>query len=203
MAQKAIHSRPMTKNLEKGFRENGLAHLLEGVWLRTGELLKENENATRPQMMHLKQMLPCIAFYEALLQYAPTREEALRLFEAWACSGFEAVGDQIRRIMKLPGLYKLMPHLFDKMMDGFFGEGAGFASSPVPGAPCFARDVTRCPYAETFKKYNCFELTQFFCKADDASYGSMHKRLLWGRTQTIGQGGDKCDFRLTVKKEGE
>lgn len=27
----------------------------------------------------------------------------------------------------------------------------------------------------------------------------MHPKLKWGRTKTLGQGGDCCDFRLTIE----
>lgn len=106
--------------------------------------------------------------------------------------------------MKFPGLYKTMPKLFDLMLDKLFGAAAGFESKTVPemsGQKVFARDMIVCPYVETCKKYYCLEIAQFFCKSDDIIYGNMHPKLLWGRTKTLGTGGDCCDFRLYIKSE--
>ena len=35
---------------------------------------------------------------------------------------------------------------------------------------------------------------------DDAGYGNLHPKLIWGRTKTIGRGGDCCDFLLEYKE---
>ena len=48
-------------------------------------------------------------------------------------------------------------------------------------------------------KYGCPEIVAGFCRADDEAYGHMHPKLKWGRTKTLGQGGDCCDFRLTIE----
>ena len=40
------------------------------------------------------------------------------------------------------------------------------------------------------------EITRAFCDGDDAGYGHLHPKLIWGRTKTIGRGGDCCDFLL-------
>ena len=45
------------------------------------------------------------------------------------------------------------------------------------------------------------EITRAFCDGDDAGYGNLHPKLIWGRTKTIGRGGDRCDFLLEYKKE--
>jgi len=62
---------------------------------------------------------------------------------------------------------------------------------------CF--DMLACPYQDTCVKYGCPEIVAGFCRADDEAYGHMHPKLKWGRTKTLGQGGDCCDFRLTIE----
>ena len=56
-----------------------------------------------------------------------------------------------------------------------------------------------CPYQDTCVKYGCPGIVAGFCRADDKAYGHMHPELKWGRTKTLGQGGDCCDFRLTIE----
>ena len=62
---------------------------------------------------------------------------------------------------------------------------------------CF--DMLDCPYQDTCVKYGCPGIVAGFCRADDETYGHMHPKLKWGRTKTLGQGGDCCDFRLTIE----
>ncbi|MBQ2606773.1 MAG: L-2-amino-thiazoline-4-carboxylic acid hydrolase, partial [Oscillospiraceae bacterium] len=46
------------------------------------------------------------------------------------------------------------------------------------------------------KRYCCPEITTAFCDGDDAGYGNLHPRLIWGRTKTIGRGDECCNFLL-------
>ena len=199
-AKKAIKSKDMPKSLEKRFIENGLSDLLDGVYVRTAELLEENSSASKALYTHLEQILPCIAFYEALLKKTGNKEEALKLYDEWAFDSLKKVAEMFRKIMKT-GLYKKIPSIADKLIDMAFGSDAGFESRSVEGSKPFARDMLVCPYYETCKKYGCPELTQFFCKSDDITYGNLHPKLVWGRTQTLGTGGNCCDFRLWLKEE--
>lgn len=102
--------------------------------------------------------------------------------------------------MKIPGLYKLVPRFFAKMTKSSFGEECGFRADWIRTEQeemCF--DMLACPYQDTCVKYGCPEIVAGFCRADDEAYGHMHPKLKWGRTKTLGQGGDCCDFRLTIE----
>lgn len=61
--------------------------------------------------------------------------------------------------------------------------------------------VLRCPYVEMCTRYGCPEIIPVFCDSDDVSFGSIHPRLVWGRTQTIGHGAPYCDFKYTLLSE--
>ncbi len=199
LARKIIAKQHLPKSLEGRFRENGLSHLLEGVYARTAELLCENRDAGKALRTHLDQILPSIAFYESLLAHYGDKTAALERFDQWAYDSIKVVSEKLRRLMNT-GLYRFVPSLCGVLLDKFFGKKAGFESHPVPDAPIFARDMTVCPYYETCKKYGCPEITRFFCKSDDITYGNMHPRLVWGRTRTLGTGGECCDFRLYLRK---
>ncbi len=124
------------------------------IYMRTAKLIQDNQSASKALMAHLQQILPSIAFYEALLKEEGSQEKALALYEKWCSLKIEKIAD-----------------------------------------------MTVCPYVETCKKYGCPELAQFFCKSDDICYGNMHPKLVWGRTKTLGTGGDCCDFSLWIKEE--
>lgn len=190
----------MPKSLERGFRKKGWEAALPDVYARAAELFHENASTSKALYTHLQQLLPCIAFYEELLKRTGSREEALAFCEEWAFVDVEKMIPIARGFMKL-GFYRLMPSLCEKMLHTMFGEEAGFQSREVPGAKKFARDMTVCPYVEICKHYGCPELTRFACQADDITYGNLHPKLVWARTQTLGTGGECCDFRLYLKED--
>lgn len=203
-AKNILKKEMMPSSLKAEFCKHGMEDELEKVYIRTAELIEDNQHASKALKTHLAQILPCIAFYEILIEKEGSKDKALSIYGDWALLKIEKVAKVIPKIMKFPGLYKTMPKLFDLMLDKLFGAAAGFESKTVPemsGQKVFARDMIVCPYVETCKKYNCLEIAQFFCKSDDIIYGNMHPKLLWGRTKTLGTGGDCCDFRLYIKSE--
>ncbi|MBQ8554902.1 MAG: L-2-amino-thiazoline-4-carboxylic acid hydrolase [Clostridia bacterium] len=190
----------MTKSIEKGYIAHGWSEHLPAVYARAAALFAENAQASRALHTHLEQLLPMIAFYESLRTVTGSREQALAFMDQWAFIEVEKMMKIARTVMK-PGLYRLVPTVCGWMLDRLFGEKAGFAYRPVPGGRKFSVDMTRCPYVDTCARYGCPELTQFACRADDVTYGTLHPRLIWARTQTLGMGGECCDFRLHVKEK--
>lgn len=144
-------------------------YLLDGVYRRSAELIEDNQNVSEGLKRHLGQILPCIAFYEALLEKEGSREKALVVFESWCFGKIEKMAGMLPKLMKIPGLYKKMPALMNKMLDKMFGEKCGFQY-------------------ETVNQENGFA-------------ANMHPKLVWGRTKTLGTGGDCCDFSLYIKPE--
>lgn len=58
---------------------------------------------------------------------------------------------------------------------------------------CFAIHVHQCFIYDAMKKANTPELTPVFCATDDWLSAEMPK-ISWWRTQTLGRGGEVCDF---------
>lgn len=200
-AKRYIRKMPMPKSLLYEFQKNGIDDHLEKVYIRTAELLEDNKDSNKALHIHLKQILACIAFYEVLIEKEGSRDKALVVYDQWSLFEMEKTKKSIQNLMKIPGIYQLTPGIFNRWIDKMFGADAGFQSKKVPGAKGFARDMVQCPYMLTCEKYGYPELTQFFCKSDDICYGSMHPKLVWARTKTLGRGDDCCDFRLFIKNE--
>lgn len=200
-AKKWIKSKPMPSSLEAEFKRNGWQEWLDKVYLRTAELVPDSEDATKEVLTHLEQILPSIAFYEILLEKEGSKERALAVFEKHCYIKLEKMAKMIPIFLKIPGLYRKIPSLMNKMFHGKFGPKAGFKIVEKECENGFAMDMIRCPYFETCKKYGCPELAQSFCKSDDLCYGNMHPKLIWGRTKTLGMGGECCDFKLYIKEE--
>lgn len=86
--------------------------------------------------------------------------------------------------------------VFSKMIDSSYGEKQGFRSK------FYARDkhelnfdILECPYKKYYTLIGCPELCQYNCLSDEACYGHM-KKVKFVRTETLGRGGDCCDFRF-------
>ena len=45
------------------------------------------------------------------------------------------------------------------------------------------------------------EIVKGYCDADDICHGNMHPKLEWGRTKTLGHGGDVCDFKIRIREK--
>ncbi len=103
-------------------------------------------------------------------------------------------------LLRLPGLYRLVPGVSVRMMHKIFNGAAGFSAKEYQTVGDVMRiDMVKCPYHETCVRYGCPELCACFCDSDDIAYDNMHPKLLWHRTKTLGRGGDCCDFGLKVK----
>ncbi|BAK98688.1 hypothetical protein OBV_14900 [Oscillibacter valericigenes Sjm18-20] len=169
--------------------------------LRAEALFRENATAGKALRPHLhRQILPMIAVYETL-RTVLDQPEALAMTYGIALGLIPAKAEKLRRLLKFPNLYRLVPGVFGSMTDRFFGAGAGFSARKYPVKKGeWHLDMLRCPYFETCKRYGCPELTKCFCDSDDICYGHMHQKLVWERTKTLGKGGDCCDFHLYVKE---
>lgn len=200
VCRRMIRRKPISKSLANGFAANGWTMHLPAVYERAAALFADHADASKSLMTHLTQLLPMIALYEKVIEITGSREKALAFMEKWAFVEAERLMKYARAVMKL-GLYRLMPSMCGWMLDRMFGRSAGFDYRPVPDAPKFSVDMTRCPYVDTCAQYGVPELAQFSCRADDITYGRLHPRLVWARTQTLGTGGECCDFRLHLKEK--
>ncbi len=175
--------------------------VMTDAWRRYAELVSENADEPKKMYMHTrKRIYPAIAAFDAMTGNGVSREEAAGFLNKFYENRAAGVGAKIRGVMKIPGLYKLVPRFFAKMTASSFGNDCGFRSKWIRADKNEMRfDMLVCPYQETCVKYGCPEIVKGFCRADDASYGNMHPRLVWGRTKTLGTGGDCCDFKLTIR----
>ena len=191
--------------LQRAYGPQRAKSMLDDAWKRYEEICAEN--ATEPGKMHMhtrKRIYPAIAAFDALIAGGVPRQEAADFLNGYYIRRAESVGAKIRKAMRIPGLYRLVPKFFAKMTAGSFGQAAGFQADWHSATWREMRfDMRACPYQDKCVQYGCPEIVQGFCRADDVCYGSMHPRLRWGRTKTLGMGGDCCDFRLTAVRRGK
>ena len=170
---------------------------------RLAELREENAGATPEEKFHLEsQILPGIAAYQVLQTVLP-REEALATLHGYVEERAWRLRKGILCLMRIPGLWRRVPGLFARGTRKFFGSAAGFAARELEVTGAVWRiDMTKCPYHDACVRYGCPELCPCFCDSDDITYGDLHPRLLWRRTETLDRGGGRCDFCLKIKEDG-
>ena len=170
---------------------------------RMAELWEENAGASPEEKFHLEsQIIPGIAAYEILQTVLP-REEALALLHGYVEQRAWKLRRGILGLLCIPGLWRRVPGLFARGTRKFFGSAAGFAARELEVTGAVWRiDMTKCPYHDACVRYGCPELCPCFCDSDDITYGDLHPRLLWRRTETLGRGGGRCDFCLKIKEDG-
>ena len=178
LAKKYVTSQPRPRGLMKQFKKNGLGYLLDDVYRLTAQYILENQAAPEGVMTHLKQLLPCIAFYKVLIKQEGSQEKALKTFEQLCYIKVRKFARLITTVMKIPGLYKKAPGFMEKLMENTFGKRSGFQFVRRECENGFAADMLKSPYFETCKKYGCPEFTQMFCKSDDICYGNMFYLVL-------------------------
>ena len=170
--------------------------------LRYEELLLENQRDSKALRAHtFKRIYPSIAVYEVLRSEGISSEKAVWYIREYFQRFSAKTVPHIQRLIRAFGLARKMPGFFYKMSVKNFGTDAGFVYEFPESHGNEARfNIVKCPYMETCVRYGCPEITRAFCDGDDAGYGNLHPRLIWGRTKTIGRGGDCCDFLLEYKE---
>ena len=96
--------------------------------------------------------------------------------------------------MRVPGVPGLFVKMWDPLTRKLFGEKNGFQNVFYPKQKDeFRMDIISCPYVRYFKELGCPELTKIYCTCDDKVYGRL-PGLRFQRNETIGRGGERCDF---------
>lgn len=174
--------------------------IMKDVWAEFEALCAANPNEPKALLPHsVGQAYPAIAFYRAIQKNGLSQNEAYRfVYRAFEKQAGQKA-KQMRKMMQIPGLYRLMPAMWRVVTKKNFGEDAGFRFHFYDvGNRRVKFDMTQCPYCQLFAKNGCPELTKVLCHTDDVMDGNMHPLLLWNRKKTMGGGDDLCDFDLIV-----
>ncbi|MFR8062105.1 L-2-amino-thiazoline-4-carboxylic acid hydrolase [Lancefieldella rimae] len=179
------------------------AQIARSAQNRYEALCAENSSDSKELRSHsYKRIYPGIAVYEAMRAEDISQEKAVWYIREY----FQRLAAKrvpfFQRAIKTFGLARKFPHLFVAGVKKSCQSNAGFVYELPESHYNEARiNIVRCPYFEICKRYGCPEITSAYCDSDDAGYGNLHPNLIWGRTKTIGHGGDCCDFLLEYKEE--
>lgn len=179
------------------------AQIARSAQKRYEALRAENSSDSKELRSHsYKRIYPGIAVYEAMRAEDISQEKAIWYIRDY----FQRLAAKrvpfFQRAIKTFGLARKFPYLFVAGVKKSCQPNAGFVYELPESHDNEARiNIVRCPYFEICKRYGCPEITSAYCDSDDAGYGNLHPNLIWGRTKTIGHGGDCCDFLLEYKKK--
>lgn len=179
------------------------AQIARSAQNRYEALRAENSSDSKELRSHsYKRIYPGIAVYEAMRSEGISQEKAVWYIREY----FQRLAAKrvpfFQRAIKTFGLARKFPYLFMAGIKKSCQPNAGFVYELPESHYNEARiNIVRCPYFEICKRYGCPEITSAYCDSDDAGYGNLHPNLIWGRTKTIGHGGDCCDFLLEYKEE--
>jgi len=147
------------------------------------------------QKMHLEtNILPALALYREFLNDGMSQEEAVTKVGEY----LDVVAQKLRRRFQLtarmPFFFAFLKRMMRPSMVRNFPEPGFELAWPELGEDATGFNVKRCFYVDVFGKFGAPELTRLFCDMDDAVFENT-PGILWERKNTIGRGGEFCDFR--------
>ena len=162
------------------------AHLLD-------DLVANTTGKSKDQMKELEQtILPRVALYKALKASSLGGECVTELMRSYMMDVVAAQKHASTRKMELvPGFFAIYKRVFLKVMR----TSDLWESTQSEGPDCFGASITKCLWHDACVENGCPELCPLFCDVDDVNYGGLSK-MGFSRTQTLGYGGDCCDFHF-------
>ncbi len=158
-----------------------------------GEVVANAKGKSKSQMKELEQtILPRVALYKAFMASGIGEGHTTELMRAYMMDVVAAQKHASTQKMQLvPGFFAIYKRVFLKVMR----TSDLWESTQTEGPGCFGASITRCLWHDACVENGCPELCPLFCDVDDVNYGGLSK-MGFSRTQTLGYGGDCCDFHF-------
>ncbi|MBR1516902.1 MAG: L-2-amino-thiazoline-4-carboxylic acid hydrolase [Bacteroidales bacterium] len=164
-----------------------------GVLYRKETLITDNrEWCDKGNYGHLCNILPTIAIDEALQAHGKTADEAYEIISThmWAA----LTPEMYIKLSRLPFFFSVMRKIIPLGFKYGSGKGWRYVWHPDDPKDRYHFETLECLYRHIFEKYGLLErFGPMFCHSDIINYGNLYN-LDFIRTQTLCQGGDKCDF---------
>ncbi len=161
-------------------------------------LLNKYSSIQIKEQTHTDLIFPHIVIYKSLLNNHA--DVAIEIMEQGEAICARESGKSFQKIVKLPFGKTLFFKAFALGCKRDFGLDVGFANVVYKATSKeYKMDITACPYMKYCKSENCSELTHIFCDNDIYAYGHLNV-IRFSRTETLGIGGNKCDFWLVRDK---
>ena len=159
-------------------------------------LIENTKNKSENQMKTLVQtVLPRIALYKTLSKDSLSKEDVYAYMRKYMLDKVAAKKHASTAKMELvPGFYAIYSNIFLKIMRTTDLQ----ESVQSHTKDSYDVTITKCLWHTACQENGCEELCRLFCDVDDVTYGGL-KKIGFTRTQTLGYGGDCCDFHFFRK----
>lgn len=193
----------LRKTLSNHYSPQKVHNIYEYAGNELDKLLSQYSGIPKGEHFHTdKFIFPKIAMYRALLNEL-NKEESLQMLENVTRIQAMKQGHKLGKITTIPGMKTIFIKMFGKGAKTMFGERAGFKQHFYPSQKGRLKfDILQCPYCKYFDLCGCPELTYMSCDSDIYSYGNL-TGIEFTRAQTLGRGGDLCDFNLELIKKNK
>ncbi len=164
------------------------------TYSRISELIdEEKEYCDKGNYKHMAQILTSVALYEILQKHGKSEEEAYKTVsgEMWKFLDPSGMQKLAKRRFFLPLMKKIVPIGFKN------GSGYGWRYTWHRDDPDneFHFECNECIYEKILKPRGLLKLGAMCCRADVINYGAL-PYTDFVRTETLCQGGKRCDFRF-------
>jgi len=164
---------------------------------RYHELHEETETYSKRalQKLHLEtNILPALAFYQELLAEGMEQENAVVKTREYLDVIAQKLRRQFQQRARMPFFFVILKRIMRPNMERNFPEPGFELEWPKLGKNVTGFNVQRCFYVDILGKLGAPELTRLFCDIDDVVFENT-PGVRWERKNTIGRGGQFCDFR--------
>ena len=96
----------------------------------------------------------------------------------------------LNTLFHIPGFFKLFRFFMRK---GMTGEEIWISKTLVDNVHEYSTDVLKCLWFDTCTHFDCPKICEIFCLCDHIVFGNI-KKLQFDKSETLGMGGNKCDF---------
>lgn len=153
------------------------------------EKLCIGETTANSKTMRIK-IFPRIALYHTLQKTTSKQQAYDMVWDYTKTCICMSTRQQYSRLERVPFFFYLFRKMFLHTM---LHSSEWSAEVTQNAADQFGVAIHRCLWNDTCLKCGCPELCQVFCDSDWENYGALHK-VGFCRIQTLGTGGDLCDF---------
>lgn len=202
-AVKELNQRKGCLEIRKIIENNLGSETAEQIWRKAiaklNRIHQKYPDIPKGQKLHVSTIFPTVSLYLTLKETAS--EQAMQWMEEGAKINVLRQSGIFKTMVKLPFGKSFFLKGLASVGQKMFGESAGFENHPIQSTKDVCQfDILKCPYVKYCTELGCPELAHIFCDNDIYAYGNLDG-IQFLRTQTIGTGGEKCDFLL--KKGGK
>ena len=139
---------------------------------------------------------PFVAIYKVLLEEKMSQDEAMEhMFAIMKIKTMEGNRKTYQMLGKLPFFFYMFRKMFSTGLKGNSWKVEWIQND----SGAFIYNIKTCLWHDACKNLGCPELCRIFCRNDELNFTNVSKHLYFERSQTLGEGGNMCDFHFYPK----